>query len=211
MTPRSMTFGPLTVAFDGDVLEPRAWTLLQSTWAAEVALTAPAGPVLELGAGAGHIGQAAAALMSPPRALVQVDVDPHACDVARRNAVANGLGDVVNVRCGEVDSADVLAADERFPLVIADPPYVPSDEAAELEDDPAGAIDGGEDGLEIARRCLIVAARHLSPGGAVLLQALGAAQVGALAPDLADCGLTVADVRSVDPRRAVALLRLAAA
>lgn len=209
MTARNMPFGPLTVTFDADVLEPRAWTLLQSTWAADVARTAPPGPVLELGAGAGHIGQAATALMSPPRELVQVDVDPHACDLARRNAAANGLGDLVEVRCGEVGSADVLGPDERFPVVIADPPYVPSDEAAELEDDPTHTVDGGHDGLDIARRCLVVAARHLAPGGAVLLQALGAAQVAALAPDLAASGLTVAEVRSADPRRAVALLRLA--
>jgi methylase of polypeptide subunit release factors len=203
-----MAFGPLTVTFDDDVLEPRPWTLLQATWAAELAAAeeghGAAGPLLELCSGAGHIGQAAVALSGRP--IVQVDVDPHACRLARANAEANGLADRVEVRCGDLE-ADGLLGDERYRLILADPPYVPSDEAAALEDDPPGAVDGGSDGLDLGRRCLTVAARHLAPGGAVLLQALGAAQVEALGPDIADAGLAVVEVRTEDERRAVALLR----
>jgi methylase of polypeptide subunit release factors len=209
MSSRSMSFGPLNVRFDDDVLRPRPWTLLQSTWAADLAVDAPTGTVLELGCGAGHIGQAAIALMDHRRALVQVDVDPRACELARVNADANGLGDVVDARCGEIDDAGVLADGEAFGVVLVDPPYVPSEEAAALDGDPRQAVDGGEDGLELARRFLTVAVRHLEPGGAVLLQALGAAQVEALGPDVTAAGLVVVEVRSEDERRAVALLRQA--
>lgn len=202
-----MTFGPLCVTFDDEVLEPRPWTLAQATWAAELAPSVPEGPILELCSGAGHIGQAAAALAG--RALVQVDVDPHACALAEANAAAN-LGDrAVEVRCRDLDVA--VDPDERFPIVLADPPYLPSTQSGDWPDDPRLAVDGGDDGLDLPRRCLAVAGRHLAEGGVVLLQALGRSQVLQLAADVAAAGLRVTDLREVDDRRAVALLRHRAA
>lgn len=198
-----MTFGPLCVTFDEGVLEPRPWTLAQATWAAELVATVPPGTILELCAGAGHIGQAAAALTG--RALVQVDVDPHACGLAEANAAANLPGGDVQVRCGDLD--DALAPAECFPLVLADPPYLPSSEADDWPEDPPLAVDGGRDGLALPRRCVATAGRHLADGGVVLLQALGRSQVLRLAADVAAAGLQVADLREIDERRAVALLR----
>ena len=198
----TMEFGPLVVSFDGRVLRPRPWTVLQATWAAELSPGLPSGPILELCSGAGHIGQAAVVLTG--RALVQVDVDPHACALAEANAAANGLTEV-RVRCGEVDAA--VGAPERFPLVLADPPYVPEDEVEGWPDDPDHAIDGGPDGLALLRRCLAVAGAQVADGGAVLLQTLGRAQVEQLADDLAASGLEAVEVRAEDERRAVALLR----
>jgi methylase of polypeptide subunit release factors len=203
MPRRTMSFGPLSVTFDEHVLEPRPWTLAQSTWAAELGAEAPAGPLLELCAGAGHIGQAAAALGDRP--LVQVDLDPHACELAAANAAVNLPGRAVDVRCGDLDA--VLAADERFPIVLADPPYLPSSESDGWPDDPALAVDGGDDGLALPRRCLATATRHLADGGAVLLQALGRTQVLRLGADIAGLGLRVDEVREIDDRRAIALLR----
>lgn len=200
---RSVTFGPLDVSFDDGVLTPRAWTLLQSEWAAELAVGAPAGPLLELCSGAGHIGQAAAVLSG--RDLVQVDVDPHACDLARANARRNGIGPKVEVRCGDLGAA--VRADERFALVLADPPYVERDEVDNWPDDPTHAIDGGDDGIELQRRCIAVAAAHLVEDGVVLLQAQGRAQIDALADDLRAHGLRCVEVRAVDEQRAVAQLR----
>lgn len=103
----------------------------------------PAGPVLELCAGTGQIGLVVA--HETGRTLVQVDVDARACRCARTDAQQAGLGS--DVRCGDLTGA--LAADERFPLVLADPPYVPSDEVDSRPHDPAGAIDGGADGLDV--------------------------------------------------------------
>ncbi|MBI2244007.1 MAG: methyltransferase, partial [Nocardioides sp.] len=59
--PETMGFGPLRITFDGRVLRPRPWTAAQSEWAAEILADAPAGPVLELCAGAGQIGLLAVA------------------------------------------------------------------------------------------------------------------------------------------------------
>ncbi|GAA2721124.1 methyltransferase [Cellulomonas aerilata] len=201
----SMDFGPLVVTFDDRVLRPRLWTLLQASWAAELAPALPPGPVLELCSGAGHIGQAAAVLTGRP--LVQVDLDAHACDLARANAASNRIATPVQVRCG--DLGDALTPDERFALVLADPPYLPQDEVDEWPDDPDHAIDGGPEGLDLLRRCLAVAGAHLLPGGVVLLQARGREQVEGLRDDLAAAGLELTDVRVQDDRRAVALLRRA--
>lgn len=200
---RSVKFGPLDVSFDDGVLTPRAWTLLQSEWAAELAPELRAGPILELCSGAGHIGQAAAVLSG--RDLVQVDVDPHACALARANARNNGIEPEVDVRCGDLGEA--VRADERFALVLADPPYLESEEVENWPEDPSLAVDGGEGGLELQRRCLAVAAAHLLEDGVVLLQAQGRAQIDALAGDLRRHGLRCVEVRAVDEQRAVAHLR----
>jgi methylase of polypeptide subunit release factors len=202
MPVETIDFGPLRVTFDEHVLRPRPWTMLQASWAAELSSGMPPGPVLELCSGAGHIGQAAAVLTG--RALVQVDADPHACSLAEANAATN-VTSPVELRCG--DLAAVLAAGERFPLVLADPPYLPREEVEEWPDDPAHAVDGGPDGLDVVRRCLAVAGAHVTARGAVLLQVLGAAQVDALGPDMDTAGLRLAEIRTVDERRAVALLR----
>ncbi|HXH77407.1 methyltransferase [Nocardioides sp.] len=162
----SMPFGSLTIEFDEHVLEPRPWVLLQSQWAAEHLDTAPPGRVLELCTGAGHIGLAA--LIGNERELVAVDADPDACEWARRNAEANGLGGRVEVRHLRLEEA--VGPDESFVLVIADPPWVPRAEVARFPEDPVLAIDGGADGLDVARACLEVAARALVPGGSLLLQ-----------------------------------------
>ena len=53
------TFGSLRINFDARALRPREWTTAQSDWAAELLPRLPAGPVLELCAGAGQIGRLA--------------------------------------------------------------------------------------------------------------------------------------------------------
>ncbi|MCW2834659.1 MAG: methyltransferase small [Nocardioides sp.] len=162
----AMPFGSLTIEFDAHVLEPRPWVLLQSEWAAELLEAAPPGRVLELCTGAGHIGLAA--VVDNERELVAVDADPDACEWARRNAEANGLGARVEVR--HVRLEDAVGPDESFVLVIADPPWVPRADVGRFPEDPVLAIDGGTDGLDVARACLDTAARALVHGGSLLLQ-----------------------------------------
>jgi methylase of polypeptide subunit release factors len=205
----TVPFGPIEVTFDETVLHPRPWTLAQSEWAAELA-----GPgqvtLLELGCGAGHIGLAAAA--SSGHSLVQVDTDPAACRWAAHNAAACGCADRVEPRCGSAEQ--VLGPHERFAVIIADPPYVPTAEVDLYPDDPPAAIDGGPDGLDAVRSFLRTAARHLVPGGSVLLQLRGIRQVAQLETWLAHPAsppLAVVETRSFGELRALARLALRAA
>jgi release factor glutamine methyltransferase len=184
-------FGSLEIAFDSSVLRPRAWTVEQSLWAADLLSATPAGPVLELCSGAGQIGLLAVA--DSQRRLLCVDLSAIACHYARRNARVAGMVERVEVREGPMDS--VLREDERFALIIADPPWVRRDEVGRHPDDPLVAIDGGDDGLDLARLCLLVARRHLTPGGMVVLQVGSTDQVRRLRGDLADAGLTLLEVR----------------
>lgn len=170
MTAAAVRFGPIDVAFDESLLRPRPWTLAQSQWAAELS---DGSPMLEVGCGAGHIGLAAAVLSGAP--IVQVDSDPAACRWAAINAAANGRGHLAEQRCGRAQ--DVLGDGERFGVVIADPPYVPSSEVHLYPEDPLGAIDGGPDGLDSVRSFLGGIAGHVDRGGSVVLQLRGLAQV----------------------------------
>jgi methylase of polypeptide subunit release factors len=171
---------------------------MQSQWAAELAATAPPGPILELCAGVGHIGLAAAALSG--RELVQVEQDAAAARYANRNAQLAGHGDRISIRVAPMQLA--VRPNERFPIIVADPPYLPTNEVPAWPEDPVSAIDGGADGLDLVRVCLRVAARHLDAGGHLLLQLGGAAQVAAVDAELPS-SLRAAGVREVDPRRAV--------
>lgn len=173
---RTARFGPLDIEYDEQVLEPRSWTLAQSQWAAELLASCADGPVLELCSGAGQIGLASALLSG--RSIVLVDASAPACTFARRNASAAGLADRVDVR--KVPMNEALTPDERFPLVLADPPYIPSTDTGVFPEDPLTAIDGGADGLDLARSCLEVGAAHLIPGGHLLIQLRDEEQAGLL-------------------------------
>jgi HemK-like putative methylase len=190
-----MSFGDLEITYDDRVLTPRAWTVMQAEWAAELLGSWPAGPVLELGCGAGQIGLLALhRLGNPARRLVCVDESPAACELAQRNAESAGLAERVDVR--QQDLGEAAASDERYALVIADPPWVPTSQTDQYPEDPPDAIDGGADGLDDARVFVRVAAGHLLPGGSVLLQLGTHEQAEKLDAELA--GLEVTEVREGD-------------
>ncbi|MCW2839764.1 MAG: methyltransferase [Aeromicrobium sp.] len=196
-TVRLTRFGSLEVAFDDRVLEPREWTVAQSAWAAELLASAPAGPVLELCAGVGHIGLLA--VTGTDRPLVLVDLNPAASELSAVNVAAAGVDDRVDIRTGSM--TEVLVPGETFALVIADPPWVESDGIGRFPEDPKIAIDGGEDGLDLARMCCEVIDAHLAPGGSAILQLGTGAQVEAIDAFLADAsssGLRVTAVREFD-------------
>jgi methylase of polypeptide subunit release factors len=199
----TMAFGPLTIRYDDRVLRPRPWTAMQSEWAAELLATAPAGRVLELCAGAGHIGLLG--VHGTDRELVMVDLNPVACDFARQNAAATRSS--VEVREGSMDR--VVADDESFVLVIADPPWVTSDRTTEFPEDPLIAIDGGVDGMTVAWMCIDVVAAHLHDDGSALLQLGDLEQVERLRAYVAErpaLRLAPVEVRSHEDRGVVVRL-----
>jgi methylase of polypeptide subunit release factors len=190
-TGETADFGGLTIHWDRRVLRPRPWTAAQSHWAAELAEECADGAILELCCGAGQIGLLAASLTG--RSLVQVDRDPVAAAYARRNAAATGIDS--DVRLGSYSG--VLAPGEVFPLVIVDPPWVPSARVPEFPEDPVGAIDGGSDGTDQIVLSLGVSLRHLHPDGHVLVQVGGPEQVDVVRAVMAGLGTGAAPERTV--------------
>lgn len=168
-------FGGLRIAWDARVLRPRPWTTEQSRWLADLSTGAPEGRILELCCGAGQIGLLAARLTG--RSLVQVDRDPVAAAYARRNAEEAQIS--ADVR--QVEAVAALEPGERFPLVLVDPPWLATSELARFPDDPAGAVDGGVDGLAAVRECLRVALDHCQDDGHVVLQVGSSEQASAVA------------------------------
>ena len=103
--------------------------------------------------------------------MVATDLVPDAIALARRNAARHGAD--VELRCGDLWEA--VRAEERFELIVANPPYVTDDEYAALdrnvkEYEPATALRGGADGLDLVRRVVVGAERHLLPGGMLAIE-----------------------------------------
>jgi release factor glutamine methyltransferase len=99
------------------------------------------------------------------------DIVAEAVVLARENATR--LGARIDFRTGDLWS--VIRADERFDLVVSNPPYVTDAEYAELDRnvrdyEPASALCGGRDGLDFVRRVVQGARAHLRPGGLLLVE-----------------------------------------
>lgn len=202
-----MEFGLLSIQFDRRVLRPRRWTTAQSAWASAILRGASEGPpALELCAGVGHIGLLA--MVGQSRPLVMVDSSQVACDHAAVNAEQAGLSCPVDIRCGRIE--DMIGNEERFALIIADPPWVPTDETGNHADDPVHAIDGGADGLDLARTCLEIIGTHLDDDGSAVLQVGSVDQVAAVSDHVTDrpeLGLRLAEHRAFEGGVLVHLVR----
>jgi methylase of polypeptide subunit release factors len=194
--PETVDFGGLPITFDPRILRPREWTTAQSWWAASVLHEVPEGDVLELCSGAGQIGLLAVA--ESTRRLVCVDVSPVAASYIKSNAEAAGLSSRVTVRAGLI--SEVIARGEHFPLIIADPPWVPRSLTSRFPEDPLLAIDGGDDGMDVVLECLRAISAHLAPGGIALIQLGTPEQAAAVAALLDGSGLTAGEVREYGDR-----------
>lgn len=130
---------------------------------------AEAGTLLDIGTGTGAIALAFLARRPGWRA-VATDISPAALELARANATALALDE--RIECIE---ANVWPpGDARFPLITANPPYIASgilpSMSPEVRADPATALDGGPDGLDLVRRIVDGAPDRLGPGGSLLIE-----------------------------------------
>lgn len=200
---QTLSFGGLSIAHDDRVLRPRRWTVHQAHWALELLPGLADGPVLELCSGAGQIGLVVAARTT--RRLVCVDVDPVAAQYTLHNAWTAGLADRVEMRVHPLGES--IGVDERFPLILADPPWVPRDEVGRFPEDPVRAIDGGPGaGLDVAKDCVREIGRHLTTDGCALLQLGSPEQADGLRDDLRAAGLRVAETRTFGARGVLVLV-----
>jgi release factor glutamine methyltransferase len=175
------------IAVEPGVFVPRRRTALLVREA--VALVGPGAVVVDLCCGSGALGVAVAAAVGTVE-LHACDLDPAAVRCARRNVEPVG-GHVYD---GDLDEPLPRTLLGRVGLLLANVPYVPSEEIALLPGEarlhePRMALDGGGDGLDVFRRVVGVAPRWLAPGGS-LLSETSERQVGAAVGILRAAGLT---------------------
>lgn len=132
---------------------------------------------LDIGTGSGAVALSLAVEgWSGP--IVATDVSPEAIDVATENAVRHAVADRVEFRQGGL--FEPLRAEERFDLVVSNPPYVEEGQKLDLEPEvsewePAGALFAGVDGLDVIRPLIAGAGERVVPGGLLALE-VGAGQ-----------------------------------
>ena len=120
--------------------------------------------------------------------LLATDASPAALELARENAVGHAVADVIAFV--EADLLPPALRDDGGPIdvVLANLPYVRSEAIAGLpvaaSFEPSIALDGGPDGLDVARRLLSLLPDALADDGVALLE-IGADQ-GSAAPAAVD-------------------------
>jgi release factor glutamine methyltransferase len=166
------------------VPRPDSETLIEAA-VEHFAARAPA-TILDLGTGPGTL--LLAALDHWPQATgLGVDRSPQALAMARANAERLGLAP--RARFAKGDWA--AAIDARFDLILANPPYIGTDEPLPRdvrEHEPAEALFAGADGLAAYRRIVPGLRKALRPGGFALFE-VGPDQAQAVLRLLAEAGL----------------------
>ena len=104
---------------------------------------------------------------------VGTDLSGKALEIAARNAERLGLLERTAWRQG--DLFDAVGGDERFDLIVSNPPYIRSEVipslAAEVSVyEPRLALDGGEDGLYFYRKIIPGSVSRLVTGGMLFLE-----------------------------------------
>lgn len=178
-------FLDVSLRVDRRVLVPRPETEELAEWALgwarqRAAERRPVARALDVGTGSGALA-IAIARGCPDAVVVATDIDAAALDVARGNA--DRLGVASRVRCVVADLVVPLGGDAAagadldgpFDLVVANLPYVGTDERGEvaasvLAHEPAQALFAGRDGLALLRRALPLLPPRLAPGAAVGLE-----------------------------------------
>jgi release factor glutamine methyltransferase len=169
-------FRDLDLDVGGAVLIPRPETelLVESVLAVlrEQLFEWPAPRVLDLGTGSGAIALALASEWKDA-IVTATDASDEALEVARANARRLGLEARVEFRIGEW--FDAVGGDDRFEVVVSNPPYIATTEAESLPGDvrnfePGRALYSGESGLDALREIVEEAPRHLVTGGLLALE-----------------------------------------
>ena len=168
----TVQFGPLELLSDPRALIPRPET--EQLWERVVAWVGDEPPtiIVDLCTGSGNL---ALALKHTFRGAFvwATDLSPQALSLARENGARTGLQ--VNWLDGDLFSPLPGDLTGRVDLIVGNPPYVATAEAAALPNDvrdhePHAALVAGERGDEVLAEIAVEAVHWLSPGGRIALE-----------------------------------------
>jgi release factor glutamine methyltransferase len=156
-------FGPLVLEVGPGVFIPRPETESLLEWALAQHLS-DTPVIVDLCTGSGALAIALADAR-PAAHVIAVDDSVEALEYARRNCA----GRAVDLIAADVTAPGLLGErDGTVDLVVSNPPYIPDGAVLEpevAEHDPAHALFGGPDGMQVIAPIVTLAARLLRPGG----------------------------------------------
>ena len=161
-------FRGLRIDVTPDVLIPRPETELIVDAACAFLQEVGAPHVADVGTGSGCLAVAIA--LERAASVVATDVSEAALGVAERNAKRLSVDGLIVFR--RTDLLDGI--DQRFDLIVSNPPYVREDDRAgiqpEVRFEPPHALFAGIEGLDIIRRLVPEATARLKPGGRLIFE-----------------------------------------
>lgn len=126
--------------------------------------------VLDLCTGSGCLA-ILAAMIFPQAKIDAIDLSYDALEIARRNIDEHRLQKNITLHHGDLFAP---VAGKNYDLILANPPYVDAAVMTGLPPEygyePAMALAGGADGMDIVRRILDEAPRHLTPQGILVCE-----------------------------------------
>jgi len=125
--------------------------------------------VLDLCTGSGAIGISVAKYVESAN-VTMLDVSKKAIEIARKNAINN---DVIG-KCKLMESDMFEELEEKFDLIVSNPPYIKTDVIStlskEVQNEPKLALDGGKDGLKFYKIIIENAYKYLNKDGVLALE-----------------------------------------
>ena len=128
--------------------------------------------VMDICTGSGCIALAIAANSNAE--IIGVDISPKAIEIAKTNAKQLSLENKVTFRLQNALSDEFAEEEEKFDLIVSNPPYIPTRDidtlSKEVHCEPMLALDGGDDGLIFYRRFLDILPQKLNFGGTIVFE-----------------------------------------
>ncbi len=146
-----------------DVLTPRVETEQMVEWAIQYAFKNS--DLIDIGTGSGAIALSIAH-HRPDLSITATEISPTAMTLAKKNAAQLKL----NTKFIQSDLFDDISG--KFSTIVTNLPYLKNDAELmpEVRREPAVALFGGNDGLELYRRFFHQLGNHLAPNGYVFIE-----------------------------------------
>jgi ribosomal protein L3 glutamine methyltransferase len=126
--------------------------------------------ILELCTGSGCLSIMMADAFSKAK-IDAIDLDASALEVASRNVEEYKLSERITLTESDLYNA---VGKTQYDVIVANPPYVNSDSMkrlpAEYRHEPELALAGGVDGMDLVRKIVTSARKHLKPEGLLIVE-----------------------------------------